>query len=56
MMVVPTTVFNPDVQINAKIKHTEKRALIMLANAKGADGITALLRMLALAKEVKITL
>ncbi len=50
------TVFNPDTQINAKIKLTEKTALIALAKAKGAEGITGLLKMLAKAKEVKITL
>lgn len=49
-------VFNPDTQINAKIKLVEKLALVALAKAKGAEGITGLLRMLAVAKEVKITL
>jgi hypothetical protein len=49
-------VFNPEVQINARIELTEKTALIALAKAKGCKGITALLKMLAVAKEVRITL
>ncbi len=49
-------VFNPDVQINAKITLAEKTALIKLAKDKGAEGITGLLRMLAKAKEVRIIL
>ncbi len=51
-----TEVFNPDTQVNARIKHLEKRALIALAKDKGAEGITGLLKMLAKAKEVTITL
>lgn len=49
-------VYNPDTQINAKIKLSEKTALIALAKTKGAEGITGLLKMLAVAKEVQITL
>jgi hypothetical protein len=43
-------------QINAKIKLTEKTALIVLARTKGAEGITGLLRLLAVAKDVQITI
>ena len=46
----------PTTQINAKIKVTEKLALIALAKAKGCEGVTGLLKLLAVAKEVKITL
>jgi hypothetical protein len=48
--------FNLDIQINARIKLSEKQALISLAKTKGAEGITGLLRLLAKAKEVRITL
>jgi hypothetical protein len=48
--------FNPDAQINARLKLTEKLALIALAKDKGAEGITGLLKLLAKAKEVRITL
>jgi hypothetical protein len=43
-------------QVNAKITVGEKLALIALAKAKGAEGITGLLKMLAVAKEVEIRL
>ena len=49
------TVFNPDIQVSAKISLTEKQALLSLARSKGAEGLTGLLRMLAKAKEVAIT-
>lgn len=41
-------------QINAKITVGEKLALIALAKTKGAVGITGLLKLLAVAKEVDI--
>ncbi len=43
-------------QINAKILLSEKLALIALAKAKGAEGITGLLKTLAAAEKVEITL
>lgn len=43
-------------QINARLKLTEKTALITLAKNKGCEGITGLLKLLAVAKEIKITL
>ncbi len=43
-------------QINAKITKKEKASILELAKAKGCEGITGLLKMLAKAKEVKITL
>jgi hypothetical protein len=49
-------IFNPDTQINARIKLSEKTALITLAKSKGAEGITGLLKLLAKAREVRITL
>jgi hypothetical protein len=49
-------VFNPDIQVSAKITLTEKAALLSLAHSKGAEGLTGLLRMLAKAKEVAIKL
>jgi hypothetical protein len=48
--------FNPDIQVSAKIALAEKTALLSLARSKGAEGLTGLLRMLARAKEVEITL
>jgi hypothetical protein len=48
--------FNPDVQVSAKIELNEKSALLRLAKDKGAEGLTGLLRMLAKAKGVEITL
>lgn len=51
-----TETYNPDIQINAKIKLAEKTALIVLAKAKGVGGITGLLKMIANAKEVKVTI
>jgi hypothetical protein len=45
-----------ETQINARITLPEKLALIALAKAKGVKGITGLLKLLAVAKEVKITL
>ncbi len=47
-------IYDPDTQINAKIKLTEKTALLALAKAMGAEGITGFLKMMAKAKEVKI--
>ena len=47
--------FNPDVQVSAKIALTEKAQLLSLAKRKGAEGLTGLLRLLAKAKEVEIT-
>jgi hypothetical protein len=47
--------FNPDIQVSAKITLREKQALLSLARSKGAEGLTGLLRMLAKAKEVGIT-
>lgn len=49
-------VFNTETQINARIELTEKTALIALAKDKGTKGITGLLKLLAKAKEVRITL
>ena len=46
----------PTTQINAKILTTEKVALLKLATAKGTGGLTGLLKLLAKAKEVQITL
>jgi hypothetical protein len=43
-------------QINAKLSKKEKLSLLTLAKAKGCEGITGFLKLLASAKEVKITL
>jgi hypothetical protein len=55
-MTIEVVPFNTDTQINARITLPEKLALIALAKAKGAKGITGLLKLLAKAKEVRITL
>jgi hypothetical protein len=47
---------DPQVQLNTRIKLSEKTALMKLAQAKGAKDYKAFLRMLSIAKEVKITL
>jgi len=43
-------------QVNSKLKKWEKDNILKLAKAKGCEGITGLLKMLAVAKEVKIIL
>jgi hypothetical protein len=47
---------NDSVQINAKLSKEEKASILTLAKAKGCEGVTGLLKLLANAKEVKITL
>ncbi len=44
------------VQINARLKLSEKTALLSLAKSKGAEGITGLLKMMSRAKEVTFKL
>jgi hypothetical protein len=45
-----------EIQVSAKITVSEKSAIFMLAKSKGTDGLTGFLRLLAKAKEVKITI
>jgi hypothetical protein len=45
-----------EVQVNARLKLKEKLAIIKLAKNKGAEGLTGLLKMLAVAKDVQIKL
>lgn len=54
----PTTevFFNPEVQCNSRLLLNEKTALQELARCKGVIGITGLLKMLAKAERVEITL
>ncbi len=48
--------YNPVVQCNIRLLLNEKTALIALAKKKGAVGVTGLLKMLAKAERVEITL
>ncbi len=43
-----------ETQISARIQESEKDKLVKLAQSKGCEGITGLLRLLAKAKEVMI--
>ncbi len=44
------------IQVNARLTLGDKLKLLELAKAKGAEGITGLLKMIAKAKKVEVTI
>lgn len=53
---VDAELFNTEVQVNIRMSLSNKQALAGLAKAKGCKGISGLLKMLAKAERVEITL